>query len=91
MIEVIRHVKTSEMARLKFGTNFGISPDTIHMMETELYTADLKNACSKLDNITEFELLNLYVFVKFCRNALISKDIHLEKRMIKEEIIEEFL
>jgi len=26
MIEVIRHVKTPEMARMKFGTNFGISP-----------------------------------------------------------------
>jgi hypothetical protein len=91
MIEVIRHVKTPEMARLKFGTNFGISPETIHMMEAELYSVDAKNACSKLSSIPEFELLNLYLFVKFCRNALTKKDIHLEKRMIKEEILEEFL
>jgi len=61
------------------------------MMETELYFTDLKIACAKLNKISEFELLNLYIFVKFCRNALMNKEIHLEKRMIKEEILEEFL
>jgi hypothetical protein len=26
MIEVIRHIKTPDMAKLKFGTNFGMTP-----------------------------------------------------------------
>lgn len=54
MIEVIRHIKTSEMARLKFGTNFGINPETIHMLETELYFVNIKDACAKLNGISEF-------------------------------------
>lgn len=54
MIEVIRHIRTSEMARLKFSTNFGISPDTMHSIESKLYSAPLTEASVHLDRINEF-------------------------------------
>lgn len=32
MIEIIRHVKTAELAHIKFGTNFGLAPETIKVI-----------------------------------------------------------
>jgi hypothetical protein len=37
LIEILRRVRTPEMAKLKFSTNFGVSVDTIDYVTNFLY------------------------------------------------------
>lgn len=91
MIEILRHMRPVDMIKLKFAANFSILPETLQFIETKIYLEPLTKIQNEFHKISETEFLNLYLYVKFCRDVLVGKKIHLEKQFIKEEILEEFL
>lgn len=41
LIEILRHVRTSEMGKLKFASNFGLQTDTLDLIRTKILLQDL--------------------------------------------------
>ena len=42
LIEILRRVRTNEMAKLKYSTNFGVSVEIIDFIVNDLYTMDVR-------------------------------------------------
>lgn len=65
--EILKRVSIPEMAHIKFGTNFGISVDTINFVTKKVYFASPKNIQKYLDQVEDNEeFLLLYVYFCFC-------------------------
>lgn len=76
------------MAKYKFATNFGIHKDTLDFILHNIYKNKITDIQDKLSKIENEELLDLYVFVKFCYQAIKhSKNMHTEKNKIHENIL----
>lgn len=88
MIEILRHMRSIDMIKLKFAANFSILPETLDFIETKIFTSPLEKVQTELHKISETEFMNFYLYIKFCRDVLVGKKIHLEKQFIKEEILE---
>lgn len=63
LIEILRRVKTKEMAKLKFISNFGVSADVNSMILRKAFFADIKKVNDLLETIPNHEFLHLYVYV----------------------------
>lgn len=40
--EILRHVKTQEMGKLKFALHFGITAETLEIIKTKLFLDDIR-------------------------------------------------
>ena len=86
---VVRRLKIEEMAKLKFATNFGLKQSTIDGLNHNVFGKDLKHMQKGLDKIENEEFLDLYVFTKYCLNAIKHADnMFLEKHKIHENVLE---
>lgn len=63
LIEILRRVKTKEMAKLKFVSNFGVSSDVNQLVLQKIFFAELKKVEELLATIPNHEFLHLYVYV----------------------------
>lgn len=80
------------MARFKYVTNFGVHKETVDFILNKIFKLKIEQTQDKLDKVETEELLDIYIFVKFCYNALNhSKNMHIEKSKIHEDILEDFL
>ena len=76
LIEIIRRVKTVEMAKFKFLTNFGVSLKNIEVLTKKILTVGLEEIPLILDEFPNEELLPLYLYLTFCSEILAGKKIH---------------
>ncbi len=89
---VVRRLKIEEMAKFKFATNFGIHKETVDHILNNIYKKKTGEVQERLDKIETEELLDVYVFVKFCFQAIKhNKNMLTEKNKIHENILEDFL
>ena len=80
------------MVKLKFASNFGIQNDTADFVHNSIIKKDYNKIQEKLSKIPNEELLDLYVFVKYCYEAITHNEhIHINKNKIHEHILEDFL
>ena len=80
------------MARFKYATNFGVLKETVEFILNKIFKLKIEQTQEKLDKISTEELLDLYIFVKFCYNAVNhSKNMHIQKSKIHEDVLEDFL
>ena len=91
LIEISRRVKTMEMAKFKFLTNFGISVINIEILTKKLLVGNLNEINGILDSFCNGEILPLYLYVSFCSEILAGKKIHKEKKEISSNILKEFV
>lgn len=88
IIGVVRRLKIEEMAKFKFATNFGINKDTIDLLIGKVFKKSLSEVQEKLNKIETEELLDCYIFVKLCYQAIKhSKNMLQEKNKIHENIL----
>ncbi|EAR97810.3 zinc finger, C3HC4 type (RING finger) protein (macronuclear) [Tetrahymena thermophila SB210] len=90
LIEILRRVKTKEMAKLKFISNFGVSVDVNSMILRKLFFSDFKKINDHLDKIPNHEILHLYVYVSYCDDLLHGKDIHKDKQQISVNMLKDY-
>jgi hypothetical protein len=91
IIGVVRRLKIEEMAKFKYATNFGVHKDTIEFV-SKIFKNKISETQEGLDKIENDELLDLYIFVKFCYQAVRhSQNMHTEKNKIHEDVLEDLL
>ena len=92
MMGVLRRLKIHEMAKFKFAINFGVELDTINYLRHKIMTGPFVEISRRLEKVDTEELLNIYVFLRFCGQVIKhSKDMRKEKNKIHENILEDFL
>lgn len=90
LIEILRRVKPKEMIKLKFSTNFGVSVDTIEKVTLRLYFAPINEIQRILDELEDNQLMNLYLYMRFCDDLLHQIKIYKEKNKISTKILKPF-
>lgn len=89
---MLRRLKTEEMVKLKFANNFGVEGDTIELVHEKIFKMNKDNIPSRLAKIPNEELLDLYVFIRYCHEAIKhSENMNIAKHKINESILEDFL
>lgn len=69
--EILKRVSTDEMAHIKFGTNFGISVETISYVTKKIYFSAEHNVQKYLSTIEDNEeFLHLYLYYCFAGNLI---------------------
>lgn len=63
MIEILRRVRTKEMAKLKFVSNFGVSVEVSSLILRKAFFAHLDKVQDLLESIPNHEFLHLFVYV----------------------------
>lgn len=76
LIEIIRRVKTNEMARFKFLTNFGISLKNYEILTKDLLFKSMKEIPEIFSTFHNDEILPLYLYLLLCSELLAGKKIH---------------
>jgi hypothetical protein len=80
------------MAKFKFATNFGIQQDTVDFILGTVFKKKFSEFQEKLNKIATEEILDCYIFVKLCFQAIKhKKNLLTEKNKIHENILEDFL
>lgn len=80
------------MAKFKFATNFGIQQDTVDFILGTVLKKKFSEFQEKLNKIATEEILDCYIFVKLCFQAIKhKKNLLTEKNKIHENILEDFL
>ena len=90
LIEILRRARTTEMAKLKFSTNFGVSVNTIEYFTQKLYIVPLDEIQSFMGEIDNTQLLNIYVYISFCDDLLRGNKIYKDKKKISRLILKQF-
>ncbi|CAK87927.1 unnamed protein product (macronuclear) [Paramecium tetraurelia] len=88
LIEVLRHVKTSEMGKFKFALNFGLSTQMIFQK------FNVKNfiiyQLEHISAISNHDLVPFYLYVNLSMKILRGEQIHKEKKDLNECVYYEF-
>ena len=80
------------MAKFKFATNFGIQQDTVDFILGTVLKKKFSEFQERLNKIATEEILDCYIFVKLCFQAIKhKKNLLTEKNKIHENILEDFL
>ncbi|EGR30194.1 zinc finger protein, putative [Ichthyophthirius multifiliis] len=90
LIEILRRIKTKEMAKLKFVTNFGVSVEKISFILRKVFFSDLNQIQKLFKEIPNHEFLHLYLYVSYCHDLLQGKDIHKEKNQLSVNILKDY-
>lgn len=83
LIEIIRRVKTIEMAKFKFLTNFGVSLINLEVLTKKIFFANEEEIAAIFDNFSNDEILPFYLYMNFCCDILAGKKIHKGLNLIK--------
>lgn len=71
------------MAKFKFASNFGVQLDTSEMIHEKIFKMNQENIQNRLTKIPNEEIVDLYVFVKYCYEAIThNENMHLTKNKI---------
>lgn len=71
------------MARFKYAPNFGVHKDTVEYVLNHIFKKREVDIQERLGKVENEELLDLYIFVKFCLQSIKhSKTMHIEKNKI---------
>ena len=84
LIEIIRRVKTVEMPKFKFLTNFGVSLKNFELLTKKILFESLGDIPAFFDTFPNEELLPLYLYLTFCSDLLAGKKIHKGKKFKKK-------
>ncbi len=93
IIEILRRLKTKEMGKFKFLTNFGLSVDMLEKIKHEILFLDrefeLQQELSRLENS---ELMSLYLYCLLC-NFMLQKEVTVTKyrSMMEYDLLYPFL
>ncbi|KRX11107.1 hypothetical protein PPERSA_05216 [Pseudocohnilembus persalinus] len=69
--EILKRVSTQDMTHIKYGSNFGISVDTLNLMTKKIYFCNPKNIQKYMEQIEDnVEFLYLYQYFSFCIDIL---------------------
>jgi hypothetical protein len=79
LIEIIRRVKTNEMVKFKFLTNFGVSLKNFDAITKKILFVNLEEIPAILETFPNEDLLPLFLYLTFCCDLLAGKKIHKEK------------
>lgn len=80
------------MAKFKFASNFGVQLDTSQMIQEKVFKMNEENIQSRLSKVPNEEFIDLYVFVKYCYEAIThSENMHLSKNKIHEHVLQDYL
>ena len=71
------------MAKMKFASNFGVQLETSEMIHDKIFKINEDHIQSSLSKIPNEEFIDLYIFVKYCYQAIThNENIHLAKNKI---------
>ncbi|KRX00136.1 hypothetical protein PPERSA_10635 [Pseudocohnilembus persalinus] len=90
LVEILRRVKTPEMAKLKFLSNFGLSIDGINYIQNKVYFAKLENIQEKIQKIPTQDILKLYMYINICNDLLTGKLQRKEKKYLSTLVLKGF-
>lgn len=90
LIEILRRVKTVEMGKLKFITNFGVSVNALDIVVNKVFHSDAENIQSQLSTIDNIDMQHLYLYVSFCDEILQNKKINKTKMQLSSWILQDF-
>lgn len=76
LIEIIRRVKTNEMVKFKFLTNFGVSLKNFDAITKKILFVNLEEIPAILETFPNEDLLPLFLYLTFCCDLLAGKKIH---------------
>lgn len=76
MIEIIRRVKTLEMAKFKFLINFGITLKNFELLTKDILMKNISEIPEILSGFSNDEILPLYLYLILCSDLLNGKKIH---------------
>lgn len=76
MIEIIRRVKTLEMAKFKFLINFGISLKNFELLTKDILMKNISEIPEILSGFSNDEIIPLYLYLILCSDLLNGKKIH---------------
>ncbi|CAD8054407.1 unnamed protein product [Paramecium primaurelia] len=90
LIEVLRHVKTSEMGKFKFALNFGLSTQVLEHIKHKILLDDFSKIQQHISSISNHDLVPFYLYVNLSMKILRGEQIHKEKKDLNECVYQEF-
>lgn len=80
------------MAKFKFASNFGVQLHTTEMIIENIFKNKVQNVQDRLTSIPNEEIIDLFVFSRYCYEAIThNQNIHLAKNKIHENVLEDYL
>lgn len=58
------------MAKLKFASNFGVQLETSELIHDKIFKMSEESIQNSLSKIPNDEFIDLYIFVKYCYQAI---------------------
>ncbi|CAD8095675.1 unnamed protein product [Paramecium sonneborni] len=89
-IEVLRHVRTSEMGKFKFALNFGLSSQILEHIKQNVLLNDQSIIQQNISKISNHDLIPFYLYVNLSSKILKGEQIHKEKKDVNECVYLEF-
>ncbi|CAD8114779.1 unnamed protein product [Paramecium sonneborni] len=90
LIEVLRHVRTSEMGKFKFALNFGLSTQILEHIKHKILLDDISKIQQHILFISNHDLVPFYLYVNLSMKILRGEQIHKEKKDLNECVYQEF-
>ena len=90
LIEILRRIRTHEMAKLKFAINFGLSSEGMDFVLNKIYFSSLDKLQDKINRIPTQDFLKLYLYVSICDDMISGKYTRKDMNQISTLIFKDF-